>query len=203
MKQLSKVNLKKLLVITLFSLGIWQLGSGIYMQAKAKIAQHLIAQAWQSNIAQGGSKQVRPWFYADTWPIAKLTVPRLNIEEHILWHASGRNLAFGAAHFLPSAKLEDLVKNENGQSSLIAGHNDTNFAFLSQLKLGDSYKLTLGNGLSMQYQVSNISIIHQFDTAFLQTNTRSVNRLYLMTCYPFNSLTSGTKQRYLVESVVI
>jgi len=203
MKHLNKASFKKLIVVGLMSLALWQLGQGVYMQAKAKLAQHLIAQAWQSNVEQGGGKQIKPWFYADTWPIAKLVVPNLNVEEHILWHASGRNLAFGAAHFLPSAKLEDLVKNDKGQSSLIAGHNDTNFAFLSQLKLGDTYELILGIGLKMKYQVSKISIIHQSDTSFLQTNISSDNRLYLMTCYPFNSLISGTQQRYLVESVVI
>lgn len=203
MNQQSKVSFKKFLITALLCLGAWQLGSGVYMQVKAKLAQYLIAQAWQSNIELGGDQQIKPWYYADTWPIAKLAVPNLDVEEHILWHASGRNLAFGAAHFLPSAKLEDLAKNENGKASLIAGHNDTNFAFLSQLKLGDTYELTLGTGLTMQYQVSNISIIHQSDTSFLQTHISSVNRLYLMTCYPFNSLISGTQQRYLVESVVI
>lgn len=203
MKYLNTVSFKKYLLIGLTCIALWQLGQGVFMQAKAQLAQHLIARAWQLNVEQGGGKKIKPWFYADTWPIAKLTVPRLNIEEHILWDASGRNLVFGAAHFLPSASLEELVNYERGKSSLIAGHNDTNFAFLSQLKLGDIYELALESGLIMQYQVSNISIIHQSDTAFLQANLNSVNHLYLMTCYPFNTLISGTQQRYLVESVLI
>jgi len=203
MKHLNKVSFKKYILTGLTCVALWQLGQGVYMQAKAQLAQYLIAQAWQLNVEQGGGKQIKPWFYADTWPIAKLTVPKLNIEEHILWNASGRNLAFGAAHFLPSSNLEDLAEHEGGKSSLIAGHNDTNFAFLAHLKLGDTYELILGSGLIMKYQVSNISIIHQSDTAFLQANLNSVNHLYLMTCYPFNTLTSGTQQRYLVESVLI
>jgi len=203
MKLLIKQNYKKLFMMLLLTLGIWQLGSGVYMQAKAQLAQYLIAQAWQSNIAQGGSKQVRPWFYADTWPVAKLEVPKLNIEEYILWGASGRNLAFGAAYYLPSAKLYELAGESSGKSSLIAGHNDTNFAFLAQLQVGDIYQLTLGSGFKMKYQVTNIRIIHQSNTSFLQPDLRATNHLYLMTCYPFNSLISGTEQRYLVESAII
>lgn len=199
----NKISFKNLLLTGLLCLGIWQLGLGAYMQVKAKLAQYLIAQAWQSNVEQGGDKRIKPWFYADTWPIAKLEIPQLNVEEYILWDASERNLAFGAAHLLPTAKLETLENTDSGNTSLIAGHNDTNFAFLSKLKLGDTYKLTLGSGLTMTYQVSNISIIHQSDTSFLRLDATAANRLYLMTCYPFNSLTSGTEQRYLVESVVI
>ena len=197
------MTLNRLVTLGLLCVAFWQLGQGVYMQAKAHLAQYLIAQAWQSNIEQGGGQQVKPWFYADTWPIAKLTVPKLNIEEYILWDASARNLAFGAAHFLPSSKLAELVTNSGGKASVIAGHNDTNFAFLAQLNLGDTYELTLDRGRSMKYQVSNISIIHQDDTSFLHLSEAEVNRLYLMTCYPFNSLTSGTSQRYLVESVLI
>ncbi|SFC69557.1 class GN sortase [Pseudoalteromonas denitrificans] len=195
--------MKQYFAVFLCCIGFWQLGSGLYMQMKAQLAQYLISQAWQKNILEGGSKQIQPWFYADTWPVAKLEVPSLGIEEYILSGASGRNLAFGAAHFLPSAKIHEINKNQTGKAGLIAGHNDTNFAFLSQLNIEDTFNITLHSGLKIQYQISNIRIIHQSDTAFLQPSEQMTSHLYLMTCYPFNALQAGTEQRYLVESIAI
>ena len=65
-------------ITLLVALGAWQLGRGAWIQAKAWLAQSLIAHAWARTLS--GERQAKPWPWADTWPVARLTVPRLGIE---------------------------------------------------------------------------------------------------------------------------
>src|SRR5256884_6616698 len=61
-------------ITLLVALGAWQLGRGAWIQAKAWLAQSLIAHAWARTLS--GERQAKPWPWADTWPVARLTVPR-------------------------------------------------------------------------------------------------------------------------------
>mgnify|MGYP001812304003 FL=1 len=59
-------------VAALLALGFWQLGQGAYIPAKAWLAQELMQRAWLRVTA--GEDRAAPWPWADTWPIARLTV---------------------------------------------------------------------------------------------------------------------------------
>ena len=67
--------------------GALLLGQGFYMQAKAQLAQVLIAHSWQQN--QHGNAGAKPWPWADIHPVAKLSVPRLHLNQYIMQDASG------------------------------------------------------------------------------------------------------------------
>lgn len=184
--------MKKWLSAGLLIIGLGLFGHGIYMQAKAWLAQILIAQAWQEALVKPNA-HVKPWFYADTYVTAQLSWPKHNKILAVLAGASGRNLAFAPSHFLPGAELGD----KHG-GALIAGHNDTHFAFLQHTKVGETFTLQLQNGVIQHYKVKRIEVIHQSQQAFLQTPG-----LYLLTCYPFDSLASGTDLRWLVSAELI
>ena len=62
-----------LLVVTLVLLGLWQIGSGAWIYVKAQLAQVLLQRAWAGTLA--GQRDVKPWPWADTWPVARLVVP--------------------------------------------------------------------------------------------------------------------------------
>src|SRR5256885_5874975 len=83
-------------ITLLVALGAWQLGRGAWIQAKAWLAQSLIAHAWARTLS--GERQAKPWPWADTWPVARLTVPRLGIERYVLAGADGAAMAFGPGH---------------------------------------------------------------------------------------------------------
>src|SRR5688572_1545522 len=53
--------------------GLWQFGQGIYIHLKARLAQYLIADAWRKTLT--GARAVKPWPWADTWPVARLEAP--------------------------------------------------------------------------------------------------------------------------------
>ena len=112
----------------LLVLGAWQLSDGLYIQAKAWLAQELIERAWTRTLA--GEQRAKPWPWADTWPVARLVVPRLGVERYVLEGAYGASLAFGPGHasFTP--------KPGEAGNSMIGGHRDTHLAFLGQLDPG-------------------------------------------------------------------
>jgi sortase A len=175
--------MKKWLSIGLLALGLSLFGHGVYMQAKAWLAQVLIEQAWQTTL-KSPNKKIKPWFYADSYPVAQIIWPKHNKRLTVLDGASGRNLAFAPSHFLPAGELGG-ADFGNSQGALIAGHNDTHFAFLKNAKVGQHYSVT------------HVEVINQYNTDFLQQSG-----LYLLTCYPFDSLASGTDLRWLVSAEI-
>lgn len=186
-----KLAPKKVIALLALLAGGALLAKASYMQGKAWLAQALIEQAWQQGLAQKGGKH-KPWYYADGHVTAKLNVPALGVERYILAGASGRNLAFAPAHALASSPL-----GEKG-ASVIAAHNDTHFAFLPNLVTGDELTLTLLDGTVHRYRVTQSQVVHQNDTHLADKHA-----LYLVTCYPFESLAAGTPWRLLVEAVPV
>lgn len=180
--------MKVWLAAILLLFGVSFLAHGSYMQAKAWLAQYLIEQAWQQALITP-NEEVKPWFYADSYVTAQLNWPAQQQKLTILAGASGRNLAFAPSHYLPSAELG----SEHG--ALIAGHNDTHFAFLKNAQVGERFTLQTQNGQITHYKVSRIDVIHQSQHDFL-----TQSGLYLLTCYPFDSLVSGTDLRLLVSA---
>ena len=89
------------LALLCLALGSWHLSGAIYIHLKAELAQVLIARAWASGSVQ------RPWPWADTWPVAELIVPGLDVSRIVLAGDSGESLAFGPGHSFASAMPED------------------------------------------------------------------------------------------------
>ena len=185
---------------SLFLLGILVLGHGAYIQAKAYLAQFLIAQAWQQTL---DDQQIhKPWHWADTYPVAKLSFVtkqesigfKHQVESvYVLAGASGRTLAFGPGLVLSGAPIGEVG------NTVIAGHRDTHFAILAAVNKGDLLQVEAKNGDILLYQVVNTQIAHQSDTQFMAPSDD--NRLTLITCYPFNQLSGGAEQRYIVEAL--
>lgn len=167
--------------------GVWQLGQAGWIYAKASLAYHLIERAWD-DVKQGES-HARPWPWADTWPVARLWVPKHDIDQFVLSGASGRTIAFGPGHMggtaLPGAR----------GTSLIVGHRDTHFRFLAKLNLGERLFVTDRDGRRHAYSVSDTKII---DSRTTKLQLGDAPGLVLMTCYPFDAMVPGGPLRYLV-----
>ena len=179
---------KRLLVALLIALGGWQFGHGAWIQAKAWLAQVLIAQAWQRVLA--GEVHAKPWPWADTWPVARLSVPSLGIERYVLEGANGAAMAFGPGHLrgtaLPGA----------GGNSVISGHRDTHLAFLRDLPVGAKIIVEARDGSRRRYVVRYTQVLDRRDVWIAKQEGPS--RLTLVTCFPFDALRAGGPQRYVV-----
>ena len=177
------------IVLCLLLLGIQQLSSAALIQAKARLAPLLIEKAWEQTLRSGASA-VKPWPWADTWPVGRLRVEALDVDLLVLEGDSGNALAFGPGRALPSAELG------SGGTAVIGGHRDTHFAFLQQLRKGHLLQLELASGESLEYQVQALRIVDA-SQASLPVNT-AVEALLLITCYPFDALQAGGPLRYVV-----
>ncbi|MFC1601975.1 class GN sortase [Pseudomonadota bacterium] len=169
---------------------VWQLGEGIWIHAKALLAQQLLQHAWEQ-VAQGEAG-AKPWPWADTTPLARLRVDRLKIDQIVLAGASGRTLAFGPGHVAGAA-----LPGSEG-NVVISGHRDTHFRFLQALKSGDPIELQLPDGDSIRYVVTHQAVYHQDDTWLLEETTDQ--QLTLITCYPFDDPVPGGPLRYVVTA---
>jgi sortase A len=182
--------MKRLVFWSLLACGVWMFGHGTYIHAKALLAQLLLEAAWAET--RSGQKEVRPWPWADTWPVGRLSVPRLGIRRIVLAGANGHALAFGPGHLLASS-----APGEAG-NSVIAGHRDTHFAFLRDLAVGDVVELETAAGHALRYRVSAIRITHERDAEVLAHT--DYPQLTLLTCYPFDAVQAGGLLRYLVTA---
>jgi sortase A len=190
---LTKLSRKKrIFKVILFILplcGLWFIGQGSYIHAKAVLAQLLLETAWSETL--NGQKEVKPWPWADTWPIARLSAPAYGISHIVLAGASGSSLAFGPGHLFGSAK-----PGEKG-NVIISGHRDTHFSFLKEIRKGDHIELQSKTKTSA-YQVTDIQIIDKTKIDSIPVDTN--NKLVLITCYPFDAIQSGGPLRYMVTA---
>lgn len=170
---------------------LWHLGQGTYIHAKAWLAQVLIEQAWARTLA--GEAQARPWPWADTWPVARISVPGRGIERFILAGANGRSIAFGPGHVF-GTPLPGATGN-----SVIGAHRDTHFAFLREVRRGEEIVVERADGTQRRYRVAHSEIVDKRDTRVLAQNDDEA-RLTLVTCYPFDALRAGGPLRYVVTA---
>ncbi|MGQ0676816.1 MAG: class GN sortase, partial [Rhodospirillales bacterium] len=168
------------------------LGKGLYIHAKAWAAQLLIHRAWAA--ARNGERETPPWPWADTYPVARLTVPELRVDQIVLAHASGRTLAFGPA------QLDGSAAPGRPGVAVLTGHRDTHFAFLEKLRPGDTAELELPSGAAHRFRVVEKRVVHA-DRARLPAATEDGGSwLVLATCWPFDALDPGTPWRYLAAA---
>lgn len=176
------------LVTGLICVGGWQLGQGVYIPAKAWLAQTLLQYAWERTAR--GEPKAAPWPWADTWPVARLSTADGNIDLIVLAGGSGRTLAFGPAHLSASAMPGD------AGNTIIAGHRDTHFNFLKDLRPGQTLVLETPGGSKVLYQVVSLEVVDSRRAGLLLEAPIPV--LSLVTCYPFDSVETGGPLRFVV-----
>lgn len=190
MRLLDNPRLLRRMALLFILFACMPLGHAAYMTAKAGLAQVLLQRAWQQRIETGVA--VKPWPWADTSPIARLRVARLGADEIVLSGDSGRTLAFG-----PGWAESSAVPGVPGLS-VVSAHRDTHFAFLRDLVDGDAIRIDSARGAS-EYRVVSTRVV---DSANERIDSGDdVDALLLVTCYPFDALTTGGTLRYVVTAV--
>jgi sortase A len=108
--------------------------------------------------------------------VAQLSIPRLKSMWYVVEGTEDGDLRLGPGH-LPGTAFP----GEKG-NCVIAGHRDTQFRALKDIRKGDEILLTTSIGES-RYRVIGYDIVKPTDTGSLQDTTNGV--LNLVTCYPF------------------
>ncbi len=176
-----------LFIVALFCTGVIAWGHSALIYAKAKLAQYLIADAWQETLAT--QKNVKPWPWADTWPVATLEIPEQGIQLYVLAGASGTSLAFGPGHIDGTAPIESTG------TKVISGHRDTHFSALEFLDVGDTLILQDKLGRTQTFSVISEQVVNINDGPW-QIEKQN-DELHLITCFPFSSIVPGGPLRYV------
>jgi sortase A len=122
--------------------------------------------------------------------LGRLDIPRIGLSVAVLQGTSPRTLRLGAGHIAGSA-LPGMIGN-----SAIAGHRDTFFRALKDVREQDELQLLTPTGLS-HYRVDWIKVIAPDDLSVLAASTQA--EITLVTCYPFYFL-GAAPNRFVVRA---
>jgi sortase A len=178
------------LMLCFLAVGLWQIGEGSWIYAKAGLAQLLLQRAWSRTLA--GGINVKPWPWADTWPVARLTVPSKGIDLIVLNGAYGRTLAFGPGYAESSA-----FPGSSG-TTILTGHRDTHFSFLKRLERNDEIVIETAGRSWHRYRIVDSLIADSRSDSIALDGQQP--RIVLVTCYPFDAIIPGGPRRYVVTA---
>ncbi len=162
-------------------------GNAARIWAKAHLANLLLAHAFEQS--QQTQTWVKAWPWADSYPVARLRVPGLEISQIVMQGSHGEALAFG-----PGLMQEGAQPGESG-AVMIAGHRDTHFSYLPQLRVDMVVELESRLGQVRRYRVIGSKVI---DSRKGPLVTDGADRLLLISCYPFSQFAQRGPLRYLV-----
>jgi sortase A len=178
--------------LVLALIGLILFGDGAYIHAKAWLAQVLLERAFDRSVATG--QAVKPWSWADTWPVARIEVKRIDASAIVLESASGQALAFGPGH------IQQTVDAGERGVAVYAAHRDTHFRFLRNVAMGDVIEITRRDGKHFRYRADSSAVV-RFDASGIDPATQGFE-LVLTTCWPFDAVTSGP-ERYILHAILI
>lgn len=154
--------------------------------AKAAVAQLLLEHAWAQSQVDG--ERHRPWPWAEHWPVGRLHFPSLDDDHMVLEGDAGNVLAFAPGRNRRSGPLG------GDRTTIISAHRDTHFRRLGELKIGDAISIETRDS-RVVYRVREMRVV---DARKVSLRTRGQRELILVTCWPFDAVTPGGPQRFLV-----
>jgi sortase A len=139
-------------------------------------------------IGTSGEANTRP-IAAGQW-LARLEAPSVQMSATVLEGSDGRTLRRGAGH------IEGTPLPGGAGNVGIAGHRDTTFRPVRNLKVGDPLTLTTADGV-YEYRITSTRIVEPENMEVLDPTERPA--LTLVTCYPFNYIGNAPK-RFIVHA---
>jgi sortase A len=122
--------------------------------------------------------------------LGRMDIPRIGVSVAVLQGTSSRMLRLGAGHIEGTS-----FPGEAGNVG-IAGHRDTFFRDLKDIRQNDEIQLQTATGL-FHYEVDWVKVVAPDDISVLAASTDSA--LTLVTCYPFY-LVGPARKRFVVRA---
>jgi sortase A len=122
--------------------------------------------------------------------LARLSIGRLDSHWIVLEGADKSELRRGPGHLVQSA-----LPGTRG-NCVIAGHRDTQFRVLQNVKIGETISIEI-DGHTFQYRVTDRHVVSPSDTRPLHAT--AMPTLTLVTCYPFYYVGPAPK-RYVIRA---
>jgi sortase A len=125
--------------------------------------------------------------------IGTLSIPKIKKTINIIEGTGTKELKLGVGHYIGSV-LPGVSDN-----SVLAGHRDSVFRNLGQLKIGDLMTVRTSYG-TFVYEVHKIRIVSANDRTVIVPTEDAI--LTLSTCYPFRFIGNAPK-RYVVQAGLV
>jgi sortase A len=123
--------------------------------------------------------------------LGRIDIPRLGLSVAVLQGTTAQVLRLGAGHIEGTP-----LPGEPGNSG-VAGHRDTFFRSLKDVRKDDQIEIQTPNGL-LRYEVDWVKIVAPDDTSVLHSSGGE-STLTLVTCYPFY-LVGPAPKRFVVHA---
>ena len=122
--------------------------------------------------------------------VGRIDIPRLDLSAIVFEGTSDDTLARGVGHLQGTA-----APGERG-NLVLAGHRDTFFRELRDIRQGDQVRVKAPDGV-YQYRVDSTSIVQPNQTEVLRPSDDAT--LTLITCYPFSYI-GNAPERFIVRA---
>ena len=122
--------------------------------------------------------------------LGRIEIPRLGVNVAILEGTTSQTLRLGVGHIESTA-----LPGETGNIG-IAGHRDTYFRAVKDIRTNDEIQIQTATGLS-RFEVDSVQIVDPGDTGVLAPSAGSA--ITLVTCYPFHFIGAAPK-RFVVHA---
>ena len=170
----------------------------VYLQWEGAVSQQLSAMQELAEFrtaagqlpGESGSEGGRSPVYGSSL-IGVLEIPRVNVSVAVLEGEDDKTLSVAVGH-LPGTPLP-----WHDGNSAMAGHRDTFFRPLKDLRVGDTMRMATFHG-DFDYRVRRILIVDPEDVWVLDPDDPAIS-LTLITCYPFYFVGSAPR-RFIVHA---
>jgi LPXTG-site transpeptidase (sortase) family protein len=128
---------------------------------------------------------------AENGLIGRLSIPRLDLHAMVREGTGEKTLSLALGHIAGTA-----TPGQNGNVG-VAGHRDSLFRGLRNIKLNDRIVFETSDGGTYVYQVTSTRVVKPTEVSVL--NAGLFPELTLVTCYPFNYIGSAP-DRFIVKA---
>ena len=125
--------------------------------------------------------------------LTKLSIPRIGLRAVVIEGTSSSSLLLGPGHMTGSA-----IPGSDG-NSVLAGHRDTFFRHLQNLRIGDAVYV-LRSGKRFHYAVIEKKVVQANDISVLRASR--IRELTLITCYPTHFIGPAPQRLIIVAKLV-
>jgi len=178
--------------LSLFQARLYQQSAGSALDAQVRAAQIQSAQIQPAQI-QAASQlpaNLPRAIVKEGEVLGRMEISRLGMSIVILEGTSSRTLRLGVGHIAGTA-----FPGEPGNIG-IAGHRDSYFRALKDIRSGDEIGIQTATGLS-RYQVDRVQMLEPSNIAVLAPT--AIPGITLVTCYPFYFV-GPAPQRFVVHA---
>ena len=182
--------LERLLLIT----GVAALGYFVYVNIETRLYQAMENRELDTILTAGPEPGPMAAAAAPVVPgsaIGRIEIPRLGISAVIRAGVDARTLRLAVGH-IPGTALPGAGSNIG-----LAGHRDTFFRKLQDIRTFDEIRIVTPNG-TFSYEVERTRIVKPEDTWVL--NPTEIPSITLVTCYPFTYIGSAP-ERFIVRAI--